>query len=138
MATHRLNLKSKRIGNKIKYDIKKITDAIEQHNALLAIRIAATDDFTIDEEHWLIVDTLEEATLYAGEFEENECFEQWKFVGGDLIDGTGKVIGLYNTRNGKVIPPSSEGNDFYLFLPAWKEKGIPAKDLFDTVQVVKD
>lgn len=78
-----------------------------------------TDDYTILEEHWVIIESLDNVVNDVSEFVNRECFEQWSFVGGDIMDAEGKIIGIYNPNNRTISKLGVEGNDFYWLLPDW-------------------
>lgn len=128
MTTHKLNIKSKRTVSTITYNLKEISQAIKTNNGNFSVRLSTSDDCRIEEEHWLITETIEEAITHVHSFSDKQCFEQWKFCGGDLVDISGEIVGIYNPRNKKISPPSNRGNDFYMRLSNW-EKYITVEEI---------
>lgn len=82
------------------------------------VRLAIIKRFVwiIEEESWIEVSSIDDAILKVKEFSENECFEDWKFLGGDLRTNTGKIIAIIR-ENGSISGVKDTGNDCYEFLP---------------------
>ena len=82
------------------------------------VRLAIIKRFSwiIEEDNWVDVSSLEDAKLKVKTFSANECFEDWKFLGGDLKTNNGTIIAIIS-EDGRIFGTQEKGNDCYEKLP---------------------
>ena len=80
---------------------------------VLKLRLAVICRYThrVENEHWVAVSGFREAKDKVGAWVDEQCFENWQFLGGDVKDG-GKIVGIFS-QNGVFWEPSDKGNDCY-------------------------
>lgn len=62
------------------------------------------------------VESGQEAQKVVQDFYKKECFENWQFLGGDLKDQNGKILGIFSEHGG-FFGTRNVGNEFYEKLP---------------------
>lgn len=70
---------------------------------------------------WVKVPNLLEAANTVVKFANDECFEDWKFIGGDVKEmATGNIVGVIDERLGKLISVGKDSNEYYEFIPDYQ------------------
>ena len=100
----------------ITFDLKRISETVKENSASFAVRLGVGDMSGIDEEKWLATNSLKAAAKTIEDYKLNECFDQWFFVGGDIVDDQGKIIGLISPNLHLISKPSEKGNDYHHLL----------------------
>ena len=90
----------------------------------LELRLAVICRYThqVSEDHWVTVSSLLEAKEKLNQWIEDQCFENWQFLGGDVKQNK-KIIGIFS-QNGRFWEPSSSGNEYYHRLRSDREIDI--------------
>jgi hypothetical protein len=71
------------------------------------------------------VETGIEAQKIIQDFQKKECFENWEFLGGELKEKNGNLLGIFSEHGG-FFGAKNVGNKFYEKLPDFSVRlGIP-------------
>lgn len=102
----------------ISYDMPVVVHFLKSFEQQIAIRVANSYFSTIDNEQWIAADNMAEAIELAREWIDLNCFEHWKFCGGDIATAGGDIVGILSQNTNRISRVGECGNDCYQNLPA--------------------
>lgn len=109
--------KSAQSSKSIDYGRSQLALKMADFNAAFAIRVTAEFYSNLDDEHWVCGNSIEALCNHVNVWCEENCFEHFHFVGGDIVDAKGRILGIYRPSSERIMDVGDTGNDCYERLP---------------------